>query len=206
MATVARNRTATYADLEAVPPYLVAEIVYGSLETHPRPVPRHGAAANSLGSLATGAYQFGSGGPGGWVIIVEPELHLGPHVVVPDLAGWRRERLIPPPDKAYFDVAPDWVCKVLSPSAERLDRGPKRLIYAEHGVEHLWLLDPRSKLLETFQLVDRSWRLTHTFAESDTICASPFDELRFAMSLLFPFDESASAASGGVTDTPESEK
>ena len=72
----------------------------------------------------------------------EPELHLGSHVVVPDLAAWRRERLPALPDTAWIEVAPDWVCEVLSPSTERYDRGEKRAIYADAGVRHVWHIDP----------------------------------------------------------------
>ncbi|WP_375457855.1 Uma2 family endonuclease [uncultured Enterovirga sp.] len=121
---------ATYADIEALPEHLVGEIIDGMLETYPRPRPRHGAAASALSYELTGPFQRGRGGPGGWVFIVEPELHLGHQVVVPDLAGWRRERLTELPDTAYLETAPDWVCEVLSPSTARVDRGAKRRIYA----------------------------------------------------------------------------
>src|SRR5262245_41295087 len=84
---------ATYADLEAVPPHLVAEILDGSLVTHPRSSPRHGGSASALAMRLGSAFQFGYNGPGGWVFIVEPELHLGSHVAVPDIAGWRLENL-----------------------------------------------------------------------------------------------------------------
>ena len=118
--------SATYADLVAVPPHLVAEILFGRLVTHPRPTPQHGGATSVVGALAMGPYQFGINGPGGWIFIDEPELHLGRHVAVPDIAGWHRERFTEPPDKAYFEIAPDWVCEALSPSTEKYDKGDKR--------------------------------------------------------------------------------
>ncbi len=148
----AAPRWATYADLEAVPDHLVAEIVDGVLETHPRPRMRHGTAAGELYAELTLPFRRGRGGPGGWIFVIEPEVHLGRHVVVPDIAGWRRERLPAEPETAYTDIPPDWVCEILSPSTARLDRGPKRRIYAEAGVGHLWLLDPTDGVLEGFAL------------------------------------------------------
>ena len=126
VAIATAERPATYADLAAAPEHLVAEIIDGRLVTHPRPAPRHAAASSALGFLIGPPYQLGIGGPGGWIILDEPELHLGHHIVVPDLAGWRRERIIDRADLAHFVVAPDWVCETLSPSTERYDRGPKR--------------------------------------------------------------------------------
>ena len=179
---------ATYADLEAVPDHLVAEIIDGVLETHPRPRPRHGAAANALGSELTNPFQRGRGGPGGWLFISEPELHLGSHVIVPDLAGWHRERLPSEPDTAFITVEPDWVCEVLSPSTARLDRGPKRRIYAEAGVEHLWFLDPTGRELEAFTLNGRRWLLVATVQAGELVNVPPFEAISFPLNDLFPFD------------------
>lgn len=187
MAEPARRR-ATYADLEAVPPHLVAELINGVLETHPRPRPRHGAAANALGSELTPPFQRGRGGPGGWLFIVEPELHLGEDVVVPDIAGWRVERLPTEPDEPFITVAPDWACEILSPSTARLDRGAKRRIYAESGVEHLWLLDPAELVLECFSLMGRRWLLVATVEAGELVQVAPFEAVAFPLTALFPFD------------------
>ncbi len=116
----AAPRLATYEDLLQVPPHLVAEIVNGRLVTHPRPAPRHLLASSMLGNKLGAPFREGDGGPGGWWILDEPELHLGPQVLVPDLAGWRRVRL-----PAWFELALDWVCEVLSPDTARLDRVEK---------------------------------------------------------------------------------
>lgn len=183
------ERPATYADLEAVPPHLVAEILFGRLVTHPRPAPRHGAATASLIDELVGPYQKGRNGPGGWIFVDEPELHLGPHTAVPDIAGWRKERFSQPPDKAYFEIAPDWVCEAISPSTEKYDKGDKRKIYATHGVGHLWYIEPRIKSLEVFARQDQSWLLTHTFFDDDDVCAPPFNALKFKLGLLWPFDD-----------------
>lgn len=182
-------RRATYADLEAVPSHLVAEIVDGVLETHPRPSPRHGAAAGRLGTKLGGPFDIGENGPGGWIFIPEPELHLGPHVVVPDIAGWRRERLPTEPSTAFIEIAPDWVCEIVSPSTERLDRGPKRRIYAKAGVGHLWLLDPRARVLEAFANAAGQWLLLATFGPGEEVRVAPFDAVGFPLDALFPFDE-----------------
>ena len=187
------KRPATYADLEAVPPHLVAEILFGNLVTHPRPTPRHGGATAALGAMTMGSYQFGTSGPGGWIFVDEPELHLGPHVAVPDIAGWRRERFAEPPDKAYFDSAPDWICEALSPSTEKYDKGDKRTIYATYGVGHLWYVEPRAKSLEVFARQDKNWLLTHTYFDDEEVNAPPFDALTFKLGLLWPFDQIVSS-------------
>lgn len=184
-------RRATYADLEQVPPHLVAEIVDGVLETHPQPRPRHGAAALRLGAKLGEPFDFGDGGPGGWIFIAEPELHLGADVVVPDLAGWRRERLPAEPDTAYIETPPDWVCEILSPSTVRLDRDPKRRIYADAGVPYLWLLDPTARFQECFAIAGGRWLLQATFEPGDEVRVEPFDAVGFPLDALFPFDSPA---------------
>lgn len=190
MAPLASKR-AIYADLEAVPSNLVAEIIFGSLVTHPRPAPRHAAASSALGGELNGPFQKGTGGPGGWVFLDERELHLGEHVVVPDLAGWRRERLPVLPETAWLEMPPDWICGVLSDSTERYDRVEKRRIYAKAGVAHLWLLDPRVQVLEVFTLASRQWQLAGTISGADEVSAPPFESHRFSLSLLWPFDPPA---------------
>jgi Uma2 family endonuclease len=179
---------ATYEDVLTAPSDVVAEIIDGLLETHPRPSPRHSAAANSLADELTSPFQKGRGGPGGWVFFVEPELHLGADILVPDLAGWRRERLQSYRDAAYFELAPDWVCEVLSASTEDRDRGPKRRIYAETGVGHLWLLDPRVQLLEVFARTEGRWLLVGAWRSDDTVSAPPFEAISISLADLWPLD------------------
>ena len=188
-------REATYADLEAVPAHLVAEIIFGVLETHPRPRPRHAIAAAGLAGELTQPFGRGRGGPGGWIFMTEPELHLGPHVLVPDLAGWRRERLPVEPDTAFIETAPDWVCEILSPSTSRLDRGPKRRIYAEAGLGHLWLLDPADGVLEAFALTSGQWLLLGTVERGEAVALPPFDAVSFPLDDLFAFDDPATPTS-----------
>lgn len=183
------KRPATYADIEAAPEHLVAEIIGGELMTHPRPSPRHGAAATSLADELTGPFQKGRGGPGGWVFVIEPEIKFGGDILVPDLAGWRRESLPGHPKRNYFEAVPDWVCEVLSGSTEKRDRTLKKRIYAESGVPYLWLIDPRLQLLETFELRDRLWTDIGTWNSADEVRAPPFDAISFSLADLWPLDK-----------------
>jgi Uma2 family endonuclease len=178
-------RYATYEDLLQVPEHLVAEILSGRLVTHPRPAPRHLRASSRLGNKLGAPFDEGEGGPGGWIILDEPELHLGPNVLVPDLAGWRRERLPRLPDTAWFDLAPDWVCEVLSPSTARTDRAEKIPIYAAAGIGHVWLTDPALRTLEAFALHEGHWLLVGVREGSDTVSLPPFDAIAFDLATLW---------------------
>jgi len=149
------KRKATYDDVLAAPEHQVAEILDGELFLSPRPASRHALASTALGSELFGAFHGPPGAPerpGGWWIVFEPELHLSDDVVVPDVAGWRRERMPRFPDAPWFDLAPDWLCETLSPSTARIDRGRKLRIYARAGVPHVWLLDPLARTLEVLAL------------------------------------------------------
>jgi hypothetical protein len=182
------KRNATYADIEALPPDVTGQIVFGALHTHPRPTTRHVTGAHRLSVTLASPFEFGRGGPGGWIFLPEEELHLGPHVVVPDLSGWRTERLpVDYGESKFISVAPDWICEVLSPSTEGIGRGEKRRIYATYGVDYLWYVDPRPRQLEVFVRQDRDWLLKHTFAEHEDVCAVPFTELTFPLKQLWPF-------------------
>jgi Uma2 family endonuclease len=191
-------RPATYRDVEAAAGNLVAEIIEGALETHPRPRPRHARATTRLTRQLTNRYEEGEGEPGGWIFIIEPELHLGRDVVVPDLAGWRAERLTAEPEHAFIEIAPDWVCEIISPSTARLDRGPKRRIYAEAGVGHLWLLDPSDGTLEAFALSGPQWLLLNTIQRGEEVRVAPFDAASFPLDDLLPFDAPPSSSSPEV--------
>jgi Uma2 family endonuclease len=179
---------ASYADLEKVPPHLVAEIIDGILHTHPRPTNRHSGSQFGLAGELSNPYCKGRGGPGGWVFYIEPQIHLGLNVIVPDIAGWRRERLSGHETAAYFDIAPDWVCEILSPATERIDRTRKRAVYARHGVSFLWFLDPDKRLIEAFALSGETWTLAGTASGGDDVSLPPFEAARFSMNDLFPLD------------------
>ncbi len=190
----AAPRPATYADLEAVPPHLVAEIIDGVLETHPRPRPRHATAKVALSSELEFPLRPRRGGPGGWVFMSEPELHWGDDVVVPDLAGWRRERMPVEVETASIETPPDWVCEILSPSTRRLDLGPKRRIYGEAGVSFLWFLDPDARALDAFALTGGQWLLLGTAVSGEAVSLAPFDAVSFPLDDLFPFADPAASA------------
>ena len=178
---LAQRRPATYADIEALPPNVVGEILHGVLHTHPRPAPRHARAASTLGVELGGPFDRGRGGPGVWIILDEPELHLGPHVVVPDLAGWRRERLPKLPDTAFFETPPDWVGEILSPSTARADRTDKLAIHAAYKVAHAWYVGPDQRTLEVFALAGDKWLIAATFKDADPVAASPFEAHTFGL-------------------------
>jgi Uma2 family endonuclease len=168
------KRRAVYADLERVPDTMVAEIVDGELFASPRPRPRHSLAASVLGANLNGPFHQGRGGPGGWWILFEPELHFGEDVLVPDIAGWRRDRLPEIPDEAYFTLTPDWICEVLSPHNERHDRVRKLPVYATAGVAHAWLVDPLERTVEVLQLQAGQWSAVRTFRDDEALKGEPF--------------------------------
>jgi Uma2 family endonuclease len=182
------KRPATYADIEAAPEHLVAEIIFGELMTHPRPSFRHGTASTSLSDELTGPFQKGRGGPGGWVFVVEPEVKFGGDILVPDIAGWRRERLTAYPKKNYTTVSPDWVCEVLSGSTEKRDRTLKMRIYGDAGIPHMWLIDPRLQILEAFENTSGRWTKIGDWNSDDVVRAPPFDAISFSLADLWPLD------------------
>lgn len=180
------TRRATYQDVLDAPPHKVAEVIAGSLHAHPRPASRHAWASSGIGAKISPPFNYGDGGPGGWWIVFEPELHLAEDIVVPDLAGWQRETMPEYPDADYFTIAPDWVCEVLSPSTRRLDLSEKRALYAREGVRHLWFVDPDARTLEAFELRDGQWVLLGTLAGDAPVSLPPFDAITFPLDALWP--------------------
>ena len=177
---------ATYQDVLDAPAHRVAEIIEGTLHTHPRPAMPHALASSALGNDLGNPFQFGRGGPGGWWIIDEPELHFGEAILVPDLAGWRRERMPDYPDAAYVTLAPDWACEVLSDSTRKVDLHGKRPVYAREGVAHLWLVDPTDRTLEAFELRDGQWVLIGSAKDDEPVSIAPFDAITFSLGDLWP--------------------
>ena len=179
MSSLARKR-ATYADLEAVPPHLVADIIDGRIETH-----RHGLWSHAQIRTATiGVF----GRRPELYCLPLMEIHVNGHVIVPDMAGWKHGRLTPPPERNEDNPVPDWVMEIVFPETEALDRGPKRRIYAEAGVSFLWLLDPRARTLETFAIENREWTPTSLFNAGEAVSAAPFDAISFPLDTLFCLD------------------
>jgi Uma2 family endonuclease len=186
-------RKATYEDLCQVPDHLVAEILAGELHVSPRPASLHAQASSVLGVSVGGPFVLGSSGPGGWWILDEPELHLGEDVLVPDLAGWRRERMPRVPKVAGFRLAPDWVCEVLSPGTAMRDRAIKMPIYAREGVGHVWLLDPDARTLEVFRRMEGGWMLVAVHARAAKVRAEPFDAVELDLAPLWAEEEGSAA-------------
>ena len=109
----------------------------------------------------------------------------GETLLVPDLAGWKRERMPALPKTAWFDLAPDWVCEILSPGTARLDRVQKMPIYAESGVEYLWLVDPELRTLEAYRREGASWLLLGSHADQDIARIAPFDAIELVLGLFW---------------------
>jgi Uma2 family endonuclease len=177
------KKGATYDDLRDVPEHFVAEMFDGELYASPRPALPHAHASSALGAKVWGS--FHRSGPGGWVILYEPELHFGNDVLVPDFAGWRRERLPTLPADAYMTLAPDWICEVLSASTEALDRGKKLRIYAREGVAHSWLVDPVRQALEVLSLESGKWTLVDRYEGRVNVRAVPFDAIELELGALW---------------------
>jgi len=181
----AKSRPATYEDILRLPENVVGEIVDGDLIVSPRPAARHAMASSAIGGELAGPFQRGRGGPGGWIILDEPELHLDAQVLVPDLAGWRRERMPTCPDVAWFSLAPDWACEVLSPSTALLDRTRKQDIYRQHGVAWLWFVDPAARTIEVLHRSEQGWMVTGTFGGAGEARIPPFDAVALDVGALW---------------------
>ncbi len=180
MSALAR-RKARYQDILDLPPNVTGEIIGGVLYTAPRPAPRHARAETSITADIEVPFDRGQGGPGGWIILAEPELHLADDVMVPDLAGWRRQRLPALPDTAFIDVVPDWVCEVLSPRSRAHDRITKLARYGDHGVAWAWLVDPDARTLEIFRRDGGAWVLDGAHHGDARVRARPFDAVELAI-------------------------
>jgi Uma2 family endonuclease len=190
-----RRRRATYDDVLNAPEHMVAEIIDGELYLWPRPAPPHAVASYSLGAELLPPFQQGRGGPGGWWIIGEPELHLKKDVLVPDIAGWRRERMPLVPDTAWFDVVPDWVCEVLSPSTANTDRSKKLPIYARERIPYAWFVDPIEQTLDVMIRSGRHWPVKAAYTGKDRVRAEPFDAIEIDLALVW----------GGISDAGSAE-
>ncbi len=161
-------------------------IISNKLFTLPRPSLHHCVTLSGLGGEIVFHYQFGrNGGPGGWRILDEPEIRLGDHTLVPDIAGWKKERLPKPPKENWISVPPDWICEILSPGTERIDRKKKMPIYAEFGIPHLWLINPAEKTFESYRLESGKWLLLAVYCDDDKVRAEPFDAIEIDLSNLW---------------------
>lgn len=195
------RRRATYQDVLDAPAHQVAEIIDGELILSPRPALRHSQTTSRLGGILEPAFGRGRGGPGGWHILDEPELHLDEDVLVPDLAGWRRERLPAIPDAAFMTLAPDWLCEVLSPGTERIDRARKLGIYGRAGVAWIWLVNPREQVLEVFALGPEGYVLREAREGAGEVRPEPFGAVAWPLGDLWLVAEA-----GGLSEVHEGAK
>jgi Uma2 family endonuclease len=180
------KRHATYQDVIDAPENMVAEILDGDLFLSPRPAPKHAFSTSLLSATLITTFGRRKGGLGGWLILVEPELHIGPDVVVPDLAGWKRERIPRPPKEAHFRKAPDWACEVLSRSTEKIDRTRKLRIYAREGVSYVWFVDPVRRTVEIRERQGIGWLEPIILRDHhETVRAAPFEALEIDLSELW---------------------
>ena len=189
LAVAEPKRRATYEDLMQVSDTKVAEIIDGELVVSPRPASPHTYAATVLGvDVAWPFHRDPSDptGPGGWWLALEPELHFGDDVLVPDWAGWRRTRMPVFPNVAYFTLAPDWICEVISPSTGRIDRTKKMRIYAREGVAHLWLVDPLVQTVEVYRLDAGRWIVVGTHVADEVARIEPFAEVDMHLARWWP--------------------
>jgi Uma2 family endonuclease len=176
------KRIATYEDLYSVPENMIGEIMNGELIVTPRPSLDHSHAASSVGGELVPPFGRGrGGGPGGWIILDEPEIYLGEQVLVPDLAGWRKERLAGRSKSEWMAIPPDWVCEVLSPSTALRDRTVKKAIYEKHEVGHLWLVDPIHQTLEVFRLESNRWVPAGVVGGDEKARVEPFQEIEIQL-------------------------
>ncbi len=176
---------ATYADILGLPEHMTGEIIDGELHAQPRPASPHIAFSYELGSELHGPFHRGKGGPGGWIILPEIELHLGTTILVPDISGWRRERVPEFPRTPYITIAPDWVCEIISPESARRDRVKKMRVYAQQQITWYWLVDPDARTLEVFHLVGDAYQFHDGYEESDKARAAPFDAIELDLALLW---------------------
>jgi Uma2 family endonuclease len=179
------KKEATYDDLYRIPEHMTGQIIDGELIVTPRPAWRHSRAASSLTGEILPTYQFGRGGPGGWIIVGEPEIHFGNNVIVPDLAGWRRERIFIHPDEHRITVIPDWVCEILSPSTARIVKVKKMRIFAQYEVPFAWIIDPAQLTLEVLRLESGKWLIQGVYAENEKVRAEPFEEVEIDLANLW---------------------
>lgn len=172
------KKVVTYSDLYDIPANTTGEIINGELIVTPRPSRKHVYATSALDKRIGPPYQFGEGGgPGGWIILIEPEIGFGENILVPDLAGWKEERYPQEEPHNWISVAPDWVCEVVSPATQRIDKIEKMPIYARHEVPYLWLINPVAKTLDVFRLKAGEWVVSGLYAEGAKMRAEPFIEI-----------------------------
>jgi Uma2 family endonuclease len=169
----------------SVPEHQIAQVLDGELVVIPRPNSDHAAASSALGEELGPPFKRGRGGPGGWIILDEPELRLAADIVVPDLAGWRKERMPERPKVTAFTLPPDWVCEVLSPGTAQIDRKQKRAICIRERVSAFWIIDPAEQTLEVLRLDGSDYRIELMGSQKDVVRAWPFEAIELSLEVLW---------------------
>jgi len=166
----------TLADLDALPPGIVGEIIDGVLYTMTKPRMRHQRTGTGISADLRGPFDLGRGGPGGWWIVTEPGIEL-PNTpeISPDVAGWRRERMPEMPGDEPIRVVPDWVCEILSKNTRRHDQVVKMPYYAKIGVAYAWVADAEARVLVAYRLESGAWRVIGTYSNETEARIEPFD-------------------------------
>ena len=184
---VHRTRRATYQDILEAPENKIAELIDGELILSPWPTLAHSHCLVALSAQIGSAFWLGRSGPGAWLILNKPELHFDQRetVLVPDITGWRRERMIELPTGAGVELAPDWACEILSPATAQLDRYTKLPLYAAQGVPWLWLIDVEGRTLEIHRREPEGYLFLGVFTGALKVRAPPFDTIELDLSLLW---------------------
>jgi Uma2 family endonuclease len=202
LSVMSPRRRATYQDVLDAPAHMVAQVINGELSLMPRPAAAHAVAASVLSADLMPPFSRGKGGPGGWILLFEPELHFGEpeneDILVPDLAGWRRERMPAVEPSAYFTLAPDWVCEVLSPRTAKMDRADKLPIYAREQVGHVWLVDPAARTLEVLRREATRWLLVGVWSDEARVRGEPFDAIELELGALWADMTAKPEATAGI--------
>ncbi len=173
----------TLADIDALPPHMKGEIIDGVFYAMTRPRGFHQSVAGLVHADLLGPFQRERGGPGGWWILPEPGIEMvNSPEVSPDIAGWKRERLVTMPKKETIRVVPDCVCEVLSSSTRRYDLGTKRPFYAKVGVTWLWVVDPDALLVTASRLENGRWSELGVWSDEREARIPPFDDVAIDVS------------------------
>jgi len=183
--------TAAYQDVENLSARAIGELFDGRLHAQPRPAAPHVHTQFFVGGHLFNPFYRGIGGPGGWVILAEPEIHfkLDLDVTVPDLAGWRRARKLKFPTGHKIELVPDWICEILSPSTRSIDQEIKMPLYARYGVSYLWLVEPIEHVVDAYRLQGGEWVAVGRYTGTTQAAIPPFDAVLLDLgSLWMPTD------------------